>query len=466
MALQRLHISERDDHYLSNDRADDELDLWRVALAIWSARWLVVGGTLAAVFAATVITLLIPKTYEATATIFVTPPTFSSQLKSPALSVEAYAQLAESDYIVDLVRNEVLQKTQSDEYGDLRIALYASRVPQQPYLPLIGLVVEATTPKQTQEIANIWARRFVEEQAKIAASSTAISVNFIVDEFPKASRALHDVETELQALQARHAGELSAARTQAGVELKRVVADGQAKNVVSLEERLAQTRFELQSAKQRLAQLEPELSRTPQYVVLSKAITDDALWQRIAQANGGAIPPEIVGQRLESQEINPVYLEVSQQVAVERVKFNSLVPLEKELIQQIAAAASMADQTRADLFASELKIANLERQQKLEQSALERRIEEVRARFKPLSERIGEAEIARAQTDPDLRLGALAPLPSIPVRPNLLVNVAVAAAVGLLLSLLGAWVVYHLVASEKRSEPRLANVEAKFEPLA
>lgn len=440
---------------------DDTVDLWQVVLNLWDARRLIVLGTVTAALVASAISFALPKTYEATATVFVTPLTFQSALKTPAFSVEAYGRLAESDYMRDLVRDElrrlkVIDATQ--QVGKVSIVLYPSREPQKPYLPLFGLVARWHTPEGAQAIANAWATTFVAEQAKLAAASTAGTVNFVVTEFPKASRALADAELDMKALQTRHGAELGALRASSAVEIKSARLSGQEQWVIELEGRLDNTRLDIIELKERIAQLQAELARTPQFVVLSKAITDDALWQRVGSqsSTSAALPEDVVRQRLETQELNFVYDSLSRQLAEARVGFNSLVPLESELVKQIAAARTAASQARTELMAAGLKIADLDREQQLERSFQQRKIDEANARFGPISARIGEAEIAKSQSQPDLEVGALAARPLGPIRPNIRVNVAAAALAGFLLSLIGAWIARHARPKTVPAPPKLA----------
>jgi uncharacterized protein involved in exopolysaccharide biosynthesis len=370
-----------------------------------------------AVVVATVATLLAPQTYRATATVFVTPPTFTNRLVARPISVEAYSRFAESDYVRGRVRDKAAAALQSDKFGLLSAVLYSSREPERPHLPLVGLVVEADDAERARQVANLWANVFVEEQGRISALSTANSVDFVLMELPRATKALADAETDLANMQRRQAEVRNQLRIKSNLDLLNARVLGHEKTVVDLEMRLVETRLSVQLAKERLAQLEPELKRTPQH---------------------------LANQHVATEVFNPVFVGLASQLANERVTYNSLSAVERDLTVQLRVARETAEQLRADLLSKQTALSNLEREQKLEEAILQRNVAEARARLAPLSDRSGDAQIARVHTHSDVSLGAPATLPQSPVRPRLAMNASVSAVVAFLLSLVAVLTRHHL----------------------
>lgn len=447
MATPIRHIPEA---HLPHDTED--IDLWEVALGIWNAKWLILGGTLVAALAAGIVSSRLPKVYEATATVYVTAPTFSSPLQSPPLSVEAYARLAESGFIKDLVTDELRKNgtfSATQQVGGVRTVLYPSREPQKPFLPLVGLIAEGFSPELAQKIANTWATRLIQEQERLSALSTTGSVAFIVTEYPKAVDGVANAERQLRDLRNRHAAELSKIRLDTGIDPRRgsqsnVVVMGtprtngettvdnglslllaaedrgpkydlakvEQQTALDLERRLAATRIDLETSRHRLAQLEAELARNAPFV----------------NGPNGAMTS------------NPLYTTLSEQVSSERVRLNSLGPTVDSVSKDLAAARSRAEKVRSEFLTGEVQVENLQRRQGVEQLVLERELAEARAKLKPLEDRIGDAALARDRRENDLKLGALATLPRGAVRPNVALNAATAGAVGFVLSLIGAWI--------------------------
>lgn len=425
---------------------DETIDLWPIVLDIWSVRWILVIGTLSAAITAYAAMMALPRTFEATATISIIESTLRNSLVAPAFSVEAYARLAESNDIRDLVRDELRRANAigpSQEIGPIRTVLYPSSGGPTPYLPMLGIVAQAPSPEQAQQVANAWATTFAREQTRLARETTEGSVAFVLSEHPKASQALTDAERELDALRERQARELLALQARADVESKRALLESREQQLVSLQRELAETSLLLLRSKERLAQLQPELAKTSPVVTLSRAISEDALWQHLAgSSNGTTRAEELMRQRLQTQETNPVYTELSRQLAEERVRVNTLVPVEGQLQKQVQDAAAAVDQTREELQAAEFEVNNLQRRHGLDWAFQQRRVDEARTKLLRISEHIGEAEMARAQNQPTLRVGARAALPGAPIALNVPLNVAYATGIGFFISLLGAWVAH------------------------
>ena len=423
MAVPELRIG----HMPAPPVDDDTIDVWSIMLDLWRARWIVALGTLSATIVALVVSLLLPKSYEATATVFVAPSTFSTSLKSPMLSVEAYARLAESDYIRNVVR-ESLGKDANPSVPGLsltRTVLYPSRVPQQPYLPLIGLVGQSSTAAGAQNAANAWARTLVEEQRGLTATTTASTVQFVVDEFARASQALTDVEHELKAVRDRHTSELSAARVSSGVDPRSddrsptVVIDTapQAGTPAGDDSITLSNRDDGRGPKYAAARFQRELVLSIEGR-LARARQDLEVARARAQVSTKASPADAEAARAQVDSLQA-----------------TVTALQRTLDEERNKSAKM----RADLVASEARIEQLQRSQSAQESVVHRKLDEVRARLKPLQDRIGDAQIARSQTEPELKLGALATLPTIPIGPDVQGNVKIATAMGFLVSLVGAW---------------------------
>jgi uncharacterized protein involved in exopolysaccharide biosynthesis len=442
-----LHEAVRGPNRSVEPEEDETLDLYRVLVGAWDAKWIVVAGIVAAVMAAAAGSALLPKVYQATATVLITPPTFSTDLKPQPLSVEAYARLAESDLVRDRVRETLLAGgffTDGPKDLTLRAILYSSREPEQPYLPLVGLLAEWDTAEGAQKIANTWATLLIKEQERIATMTGAQSVTFITTEYPQAASDVAAAEQAHAALQATQAGELARARMELGVDPEKPqdgglffeqaegalalrVSEGdrgpkyarmqaQEAVVLRLDSELARHRLDIELAKNRVEQLEAELKRTPQYLA-------DA------------------GRDAASAPVNPVYITLSEQLATGRVQWNALVATAEVTRREADAARTQAASLRQDLLTSESKLSSLQREHEVALARSNRKIAEAYAKLKPLEERIGAARLAQAQTEPDVKLGALAPLPLQPIRPDLKRNVLMATGIGLLLGLVAAWIV-------------------------
>jgi capsular polysaccharide biosynthesis protein len=93
---------------------------------------------------------------------------------------------------------------------------------------------------------------------------------------------------------------------------------------------LQQKQLQLDTTRQQLAQ-------APQYLTLEKAVSDDALWQALAlQKNQKMDWKALQGRSLLTQEVNPVYTELSSRLAQVEMKVNTLAPRGMQLSQELA----------------------------------------------------------------------------------------------------------------------------------
>ena len=104
-----------------------------------------------------------------------------------------------------------------------------------------------------------------------------------------------------------------------------------------LQEEQARVSSSLQDKKARLDGLKAALDKTPPYLTLQKAISDDALWQAVGKTNGTPDWKALQGRVLATQEPNPLYLELSARMATIEADVNALAPRGAQLDQRLAA---------------------------------------------------------------------------------------------------------------------------------
>lgn len=335
-----------------------------------------------------VLTLLFPAVYEATATLIVTPPTFSSALKPPPLTVQGYQRLLESDKVVAQTRERLAEKGILEATAPLRIGkelesrIFVSRRAEETALaPIIETTARSQSPENAAVIANTWVNVFLDRMAELNEDRTSPTIDFIGEQFSREAEDLHrleeiEVETQNEFQQTideaisrwdrtlseaamewdrklvgyeKETEDLLASRqiqTRASIEstaLERAteirgVSLGDATEVDELEELkdVNDTIFEIISLRIQLAQ-------TPQYHILEKAISDEALWQTITLSQAPLLELQdatdlgILSRTMLTQEINPVYSELLLRLAGTELKIQGLRPGEREEVRQFSA---------------------------------------------------------------------------------------------------------------------------------
>lgn len=396
---------------------DGRLDLLAPIRAAWRYRIAIAVVTVAAGIAGLVTALVVPARYTASAIVFVSTIA-PNPLDQEAMSVEALRHLAASDAVqartlADLRKRNVIAAGQ--QVLDFDATPYRSIRPSTPYLPMLALNVDATSPELARDAANAWAAIFKEDAAKFVAATRATTSDAFVAEYTNASRKMRDAEMQLDELQREQALALSKVKNDAAVSLRITQVWSRDRLVAELEEQLHRLPVDLRGAEASVAALEQELQKV----------------------DGGAA--------------SPVRVQISEQLAAARARRNEINGRLAALRDEIASVRRDADAKRVALETAERTVENLERQQALELDAKERELAVVLSGFKKLEERIGDAAAMKGVDDVSVSLGSAAEAPGAPSGPSKLRYSGVAALIGFVLAVSGAWVADRMRASPSRA---------------
>ena len=392
-------------------RLDFRLDFWRELMSVWPYRYFIAAAAILCALGGYVQSSLARPTYRAEATVLVSEPFLPDKDRGASpFSVEAYQRLARSASI----RQKLVERLREqgvigpgDSIGALDTAIYPSREPAQVYLPLIGLTAQANSPERAEKIANAWAALFVEEEQRLVEMTKGASVDFVITEFAKASATVLEQQRRLHSVKEQQSQALTNLKTRAAIDLKRAQIQGAERTLVEFETTLYRTRVDRQMVEQRMNQLQASLKNTAPLITLAKGLSDEGIWAAVV--GGKPLPAGAQNTQLRSEEINPVYTRLAEEAALEAAQYHALAAREQSLTTQLAALRQSLGRTRSELLAAEFQVANLEAQNQVEAGVPQRAVDEAQARFKKLEERVGAAQLAKAdQTSSRLRVGALA----------------------------------------------------------
>ena len=414
---------------------DGELDLLAPVLFAWRYRYFVVGATLLAAVLGFLAAVAQPLRYSATAVVYLTSPRTPNPLAPEALTIESLERLATSDVVESRAQADLRQRnllTAGQSVLAFRPQLHKSAEPGKPYLPMLELTIEATSPELARDAANTWSRMLKEEATRLIAANRTSAVEFIVKEYPKESERLREAEQSLDQFKGEQERALGNVRSQVALSLREARLWSREQLIVDLEDQRHRLLVDLKAAEASVAAIEQELKQVPQMIVVSRsAQTGDA--------------------KLQSQQVNPVHTELSQKLAEARVRRSELASRVPALETQIAGAGKEAAGLRSSVEAGERSMAELERQQKTDYDAKERDVLAVRSSFKKLEERIGDATLVANDGETSVTLGSPVEAPGGPSGPHKVRYAGIGGLAGFGLSLLVAW-----VADRIRREPSLA----------
>lgn len=396
---------------------DGRLDLLAPVRAAWRYRVAVGIVTLVAAIAGLITALVLPTRYTGSAIVFVST-TAPNPLDQEAMSVEALRHLATSGSVqartlADLRKRNVIAAGQ--QVLDFDAVPYRSVQPSTPYLPMLALTVEATSPDLARDAANAWAAIFKEDAAKFVAATRNSTSDAFVTEYTNSSAKVREAELELDALRRQHALALSKVKNEAAVSLRMTQLWSRDRLVAELEEQLHKLPVDLRAADASVTALEQEL------------------------------------QKIQGGPTNAAHVQISEQLAAARVKRNEINGRLGALREEIASVRRDAATIRSALESAERSVDDLERQQRLELHAKERELAVVLSGFGKLRERIGDAAVMKGTTDVSVSLGSPAEAPAGPSGPSKVQYAGVGALLGFIFAVPGAWIADRMRTTSSRA---------------
>lgn len=432
---------------------------------LWSRRLFIVLGTIICGAAGLAASLLSSSVYRSTATLIVLPPRFATELKPSVLPVETYRSLIETGAVKAKVEEAMNGNGGNGDSNGLEAffstSIQAGKQRNQPYLPSIELVVEADSPQKAALLANTWAAVVVAEIGDLSRRAKSGDVEFIDQEYPVIKRRLAEAEKELKDAEDEYGRRIRELEDRFDKEIASFKAkwnlEGMRGELGTLERllngsgnqgllpQLQSVKLATKRAKDELAELKKEIKSHPQFLLLAKAITDDALWDKVGKDPSGTVSEQLDALRLRSQALNPIYSRLAQRLAEAQVDYEALIPQEDylqkqiaDLRHQIAELNRLIEDQEAALRTLERRrfegLTSLRRERDLRTGELKREVASLQRTFNTLSEKYESARLAKAEEASDVQIGMPAVVNDRPVRPRTILNTVVALAVGLILS--------------------------------
>ena len=297
-----------------------------------------------------------------------------------------------------LVQQSVLTEDDTLYLGnEVETRIFVSRQSETTSLaPMLQAVARGgCTPEQAAAMANTWAQVFLDRTHELMAGTTSASVQFIDAQYPQARDLLAQLENErlqtanefqkrydeastrwdkeilalknetqdlvaaYQAETTRLVGEFSNQRT---LDVRKAEQEAQQKPAGALQNEQARVNSLLQEKFRQLVAVRQQLAQTSPYLILEKAITDDALWESLALQKLESLQ----GRSLHTQEVNPIYTELSSRLSQIELEISALSPRSSQLVQEFAADLEKLQRER------EAGLSKLKEQRNTELATLER----------------------------------------------------------------------------------------------
>lgn len=348
-----------------------------------------------------------------------TPASDFSYLMVKPLSVADYEILLMNDEIVDKVRTKlkaVLGESREEEphirLEDVRSAMgiktriLARTSYSVEYQPVIELTYTSTSPEIAAGLVNEWARLGVELATNLATKADEGSIDFLEKRFEDISTKLEDKEKELEAVKSKW-----------DIDTRKERLLGMNTFLSEYEYEVIKLDGEIADTEAQLLKVRKDLETVPEKYTLRKAPPDEAYWMLEA----GKETPDS-SKVLASETVNELYLTLRE---LEVTLQSTLAGMQEKR----EVARKQVEHYKGEITEFEkLQAENLRRQ-----TALEREVETYGLQFVQVADNYEAAQVAEAETPPDLKLAYSAAVPEKKVAPHRSLIVFVAAFIGILI---------------------------------
>lgn len=430
----------------------DPVALWQSFVGTLSRRRklfaYIVLGVIAAVF---IVTILMPKRYTTDVKMIAGNPNSVATnpqqaqtglpflnallLANAAQSAETYAELISETPVVQHVIDDLGLKT------DVRTLQAAVHVKPVTNTNIISVMVTWSDPETSAKIANDFATVFVARESQLVSGQATGALDFLAKQIPQAQRNLQQAEAAV--------GTYETAHKIADLPTETTMVVTSASNI---DAKINSTQLEKEQADASVGSLSTQLagmrsttgggSSVAQNPVLLQLNTQLAQYQgqlSAAQAQYTDSHPTVIGLKQQVAEVkrqiaatpktivattstiaNPVYQTLSQQLAASRAMSAS----DAAQLTVLARQRKAINPELAKLPAQTARLAELKRTAKLDEDV-----------YNALQQKYNDATVSRATGISDVTVTAPASATLATKTPHLLINLLIAAVVGVLLGL-------------------------------
>lgn len=393
---------------MTNSRLEDR-DLADAIKLLWARRFRLLLVVAVAGGIALFGSLSLPKTYRSTATLVISETKLpATEGRADARYGDTYAALLKSPTVSAAVIKELdLGRRLGTTPTDLANRLVVRTVPNTL---LIMLSMDLSDAQLAAEIVNAQAKGAVEFSRTMATSDLTDLRGYLQQQVQKSKDELRVRETELRKVQGEARVEGEKERLKGLLEVR-----------AEIEKQLAEAEQDAAGSDQAAKSIRAALAGQNRVLTLERSVVDDPALREAATAGQSRTPKELLGLRMQQQQINPLYEES-----------------EPELVKAEADAASA--RARRDAARTQLR-ANLQEVERVgrEFGVSSTRVDAAQAEFdiakgayENFSKSYEQSLLSVRAQIPELKLVTPATPDTQPVGPRVTVNVAIVVASSLI----------------------------------
>ncbi len=413
---------------------EDEVSLYDYIKVVSKWKWFIIIGTFVCILTAGIVTLLLPRVYETRATLAmqgsVTPDVKIGVFTIPTgLSLDKFFNFLPNnrDLNLEVIRDLGLDKSPDELTPQALSQIITFGLAKDTRI--ITINVRYSHSQKARDIANTMAEDVKEHYQVLNEAEIAQSQALINEQLNLAQTRLLQAEKNLESF-----------KETVDVDSLKKEIQSRVSQETNLVQEYLKIKMSLIEQEARLARSEEELQEQDRFYVLSKSIIEDLAYRGLLDKLSKDDIALLQKVKSESQQINPVYLNLKQAVANARIAMAGGRAKElfiKQKIEENKLVLSRAQLLLAEkepeweTFTEGYNLANKEYQS----------IHNTHQGAVPL--------LASAETR-QLKMVGTAAVPSKPIEPNTKRIILIAAAVGLLAALFLAFLLEYLARMKKQ----------------
>lgn len=399
---------------------DDSIELRRLIEVVLKGKWIIAGITLIAMLVTGVVSFFVLEpTYQARTTLLVSLPQRPPQVSSSGLSYLLEGISATPYTSMETLRRQATSSAVlSQVIGQLHLDLTPEQLSQKvtAQVPkdttLLEIAVTDSDPELAAAIANTVVEVFVAHVDRLTKGQIQLASRFLEEQLAAEQAKLQQATAELKEFlqQPRGTDELER-ELNAKLDL-----------ITEYESQKVQLQVELDALRAELAQSEALVNTLPARLTTTRVVADDPILHQLAAEEAGDAT-NVARLRMESEQMNDAWMEASRLAAVKRVELARLEAQLATLDSVIASTSKELESLRTELVDKQTV-----------QQQLEYRVELSNQVLQALQQKYHESSISEAAQIAETSVAVASPalVPTKPVAPRKVMNVAVAAVLGLM----------------------------------
>ncbi|MFA6142003.1 MAG: Wzz/FepE/Etk N-terminal domain-containing protein [Candidatus Omnitrophota bacterium] len=381
------------------------------------------------VFISATTSFFLPKAYKATVSMMVEEeqPAGKQAASQPSINFAENRALLKSNLILAKIIQDLHLKDPSGKALTEEALSKKLKVATLAKTNLIELTVTHAKPQEAKEIANAWANDYVEYDQELISGEVKRAQDLVADQFKIASENLFKAEEKLNDFNKKYKLDLMNAE----LDIKKTALNSYKNELVGI-------MLGLKTKEDLLCELKKQVAMQEKFTIISKAITDDALWQAFSKEKNSS---EINNSSLKSEVVNPIYQDLETRIVNTNIEINTLKPRIEYLNKSIEAITGESADLENDII-----------QEKFELTQLTREIDIYKKAYSIFSNKIEETRFLKTNQFERMRIVSPAITPNDPTGPGV---IRMAAAAGILSLMLGVFLACLMESWSKMNKERV-----------